>query len=161
MEETHHGSARANGQMTLAWALAQQRVIGCGARYSSQHLPGVSPCETSLWRQPAAGTLPVHCSQSSLREKFDTFVMCYFVPKRPSELPMSLWVSCERLVSLFHPYAPTEVSRLGPVNLKQLITEWYKDHPAFAGLPFSAWCAQRVEIMWLSAPYALAGRALL
>ncbi len=67
-------------------------------------------------------------------------VMCFFTPKRPSELPMSLWVSCERLVSLLEPHAPTEVARLGPSNLKQLIAEWYQYHPAFAGLPFSAWC---------------------
>ena len=29
---------------------------------------------------------------------------------------------------------------MGPGNLKQLITKWYKDHPAFAGLAVKDWC---------------------
>ena len=29
---------------------------------------------------------------------------------------------------------------MGPNNLKQLITKWFKDHPTFAGLPTKAWC---------------------
>ena len=75
----------------------------------------------------------------TLQERFAQHVMCDYTPIRPSELQMSRWVSCEQLVTLLQPHAP-EVRRLGPDNLRQLITEWHKDHPAFAGLPFSAWC---------------------
>ena len=32
-----------------------------------------------------------------------------------------------------------DVWMMGPGNLKQLITEWYEVHPAFAGLEASAW----------------------
>lgn len=83
--------------------------------------------------------------------------MCFFTPKRPSELPTSLWVSCERLLSL----APTEVARLGPNTLKQLIAQWYQHHPAFAGLPFSAWCSSMLiksPLGWChSLPWLLLG----
>ena len=76
----------------------------------------------------------------TLQERFAQHVMCDYTPIRPSELHKSLWVSCEQLVTLLQPHAPEEVRRLGHENLKQLITEWHKDHPAFADLPFSAWC---------------------
>ena len=76
----------------------------------------------------------------TLQERFAQHVMCDYTPIRPSELHKSLWVSCEQLVTLLQPHAPAEVRRLGHENLKQLITEWHKDHPAFADLPFSAWC---------------------
>ena len=42
------------------------------------------------------------------------------------------------LYLLFHPFAPEEVWFMGPGNLKQLIIEWYKAHPAFAGS--ERWC---------------------
>ena len=45
-----------------------------------------------------------------------------------------------KLVSLFQPFAPTEVWQHGHGNLKQLVTEWYKDDPAFAGVEVVAWC---------------------
>jgi len=66
--------------------------------------------------------------------------MCNFMPKHPSQLPLSLWVSCDTFVNLLQPHAPEEVRKLGVYGVKQLITDWCKDHPAFAGLPFSAWC---------------------
>ena len=33
-----------------------------------------------------------------------------------------------------------KVAQLGNVRLKQLITDWFTNDPAFVGLPFSAWC---------------------
>ena len=75
---------------------------------------------------------------SPLQQKFDTLVMCNFTPRKPSELPVSQWVSYRRLFHLFEPYAPVDVWLLGPGNLKQLITEWYKKHSAFAGSV--VWC---------------------
>ena len=82
------------------------------------------------------GTTP----PGTLQERFAKHVMCGFTPRRPCELPMSNWVSCDELVGLLQPHAPAEVRDLGTDNLKQLITEWYQDHPAYADLPFSAWC---------------------
>ena len=66
--------------------------------------------------------------------------MCDFTPRPPAELPKSQWVSYKKLVAQFQPWAPTEVWQHGPGNLKQLITEWFKEDPAFAGLEVSAWC---------------------
>ena len=50
------------------------------------------------------------------------------------------WVSIERLMSELRQHAPAEVDKLGLKGVKQMITESQMDHPAFAGLPFSAWC---------------------
>ena len=73
-----------------------------------------------------------------LRKKFETLVMCNFTPRRPSELQTSRWVSFNTLFFLFGPDAGVWLN--GPGNLKQLITKWYKDHPAFAGLAVNKWC---------------------
>ena len=94
----------------------------------------VAPAVRSWWLSEASSA---QNALASLPLAVALQVMCFFTPKRPSELPTSLWVSCERLLSL----APTEVARLGPNTLKQLIAQWYQHHPAFAGLPFSAWCS--------------------
>ncbi len=32
---------------------------------------------------------------SPLQQKFDALVMCNFTPRKPSELPVSRWVSCD------------------------------------------------------------------
>ena len=48
-------------------------------------------------------------------------------------------LSYEWLHRIFQPHAPMEVWLLGPGNLKQLITQWYKSHPAFVGLKEGAW----------------------
>jgi len=80
---------------------------------------------------------------SPLQQKFDALVMCNFTPRKPSELPVSQWVSFRRLFHLFQPHAPLDVWLMGPGNLKQLITEWYQKHPAFAGSV--VWC-KRLKI---------------
>ena len=77
---------------------------------------------------------------STLKERFVRHVMCHYTPLRPDELQKSLWVSCGHLINLLQPHAPTEVLQLGPHKLAQLIIEWYKDHPAYAGLPYIYWC---------------------
>ena len=76
----------------------------------------------------------------SLRELFETRVMSNYTPRDPKLLPLSAWVSIERLVSELRQHAPAEVDKLGLKGVKQMITESQMDHPAFAGLPFSAWC---------------------
>ena len=48
--------------------------------------------------------------------------------------------SSYELIDLLRPHAPAEVRDLSSEQLKQLITEWYKDHPAYADQPFYAWC---------------------
>ena len=53
---------------------------------------------------------------------------------------MSRWVSFNTLYRLFKPHNREDVWLMGPGNLKQLITKWYKDHPAFAGLDVKQWC---------------------
>ena len=49
------------------------------------------------------------------------------------------------LFDLMQPHAPMKVWAMGPGNLKQLITQWFQKHPAFFGLPPSAWCKRLKE----------------
>ena len=86
------------------------------------------------------GAASVATPPGTLQERFVKYVMCGFTPRRPYELPMSDWVSCDELIDLLRPHAPAEVRDLSSEQLKQLITEWYKDHPAYADQPFYAWC---------------------
>ena len=68
-----------------------------------------------------------------------TRVMCDFTPKPPSALPTWKWATLEQLLDRLQLHVPWEMAQLRPDTLRQYITEWYKDHPAFAGLPFTAW----------------------
>ena len=82
----------------------------------------------------------------SLRKRFETLMMCDFTPRRLNELPMAHWTSYKELIRLLEPHADsTEGRHLGPGNLKQLITAWYKDDPAFAGLAPNAWCKKLTD----------------
>ena len=74
-----------------------------------------------------------------MKDVFTTKVMCDYTPRHPKELPTSRWATLEELVSQLQQHAPAEVTKLGHQNLRQMITEWYKHHPAFENLPFSAW----------------------
>jgi len=76
---------------------------------------------------------------SSLKEIFTTHVMRDFTPRAPKAFHTLKWATLEELILRLQQHAPAEVARLGPQNLRQLITEWYKDHPTFAGLSFSEW----------------------
>ena len=76
----------------------------------------------------------------SLQEVFAWHVMCDYTPTHPEHLPRSKRASVERLAIQLEQYAPAEVKQLGRSGIKQMITVWFADHPAFAGLSFSAWC---------------------
>ena len=108
-----------------------------------------SVCSTQAGQEAAALRINVSASPrrdpSALRQKFDELVMCDFTPRHPKDLPTSQWVSYPRLARLFQPHAPSEVWHKGPGNLRQLIVEWYKGDPTFAGLAENAWC-KRVKI---------------
>ena len=93
---------------------------------------------------PTCGKQATALKKPTLKQKFETFVMCDFTPRHPDDLPLSQWVSYDRLYQLFQPHAPLHVWRKGPGNLKQLIIEWYQGDPTFAGLAPSEWCKQRV-----------------
>ena len=105
---------------------------------------------------PDAAYAPAHCATviseaipvlavaqnlvpSSLKEIFATHVMCDYTPRVPKQFATSRWATLEDLVSKLQQHAPAEVTKLGNQNLRQMITEWYKNHPAFENLPFSAW----------------------
>ena len=75
----------------------------------------------------------------SLKEIFTTHVMCDYTPRVPKQFATSRWATLEELVSKLQQHAPAEVTKLDHQNLRQMITEWYKHHPAFENLPFSAW----------------------
>jgi hypothetical protein len=78
-------------------------------------------------------------SAQSVQPIFMTHVMCDFTPRRPSMLPTWKWATLEQLLDRLQLHAPREVWQLGPNSLRQLITEWYKDHPAFKNLPYTSW----------------------
>ena len=63
-----------------------------------------------------------------------------FTPKHPGNLPRTQWVSYTRMLLAVQPLAPARVYKQGPGNLKQLVVQWCRRHPAFAGLAQSAWC---------------------
>ena len=94
-------------------------------------------------------------SSLSLREIFAMHVMCDFTPRNPRKFHTLKWATLEQLILLLQPYAPTEVARFGPQNLRQLITEWYKEHPAFAGLSFSEWGKRLKDMHPLAHPRSL------
>ena len=76
---------------------------------------------------------------STPEEKLFTHVMCNYSPRAPGELPMKCWVSCEQLrLQLQSHAAAAEEWQLD--YIKQMVTNRFKDHPAFAGHSFSAWC---------------------
>ena len=125
------------------------------------YLPPALPCNSScpsvadppvvvVWPSVAQPLVP-----SSLREIFIKHVMCDFTPRPPKEFPTSRWATLEQLVLQLEPYAPEEVARIGPQNLRQLITEWYKGHPAFAGLAYSAWGKRLKDMHPLAHPRSL------
>jgi len=94
--------------------------------------------------QPISTSARSNAAATTLKQKFETFVMCDFTPRHPDDLPLSQWVSYDTLLQLFQPHAPLHVWRKGPGNLKQLIIEWYQGDPTFSGLAPSAWCKARV-----------------
>ena len=70
---------------------------------------------------------------NTVEEKLARHVMSNYTPRAPGELQMKLWASCAQL-------QPAQLQPLLPDHVKQLITNQNKDHPAFAGHPFNAWC---------------------
>ena len=78
-------------------------------------------------------------SSLSLKEIFTMHVAPDFTPRVPKAFHMLKWATLEELILRLQQHAPAEVARLGPQNLRQLITEWYKGHPTFAGLSFREW----------------------
>ena len=76
---------------------------------------------------------------SSLQEIFETCVMCDYTPRVPKHFPTSRWATLEELVLKLEKHAPKEVQKLGHQKLRQMITEWYKEHPNYRDLPYSAW----------------------
>ena len=105
---------------------------------------------------PDAAYAPAHCATviseavpvlavahnlvpGSLKEIFTTHVMCDYTPRVPGQFVTSRWATLDDLVSKLQQHAPAEVTKLGHQNLRQMITEWYRHHPAFENLPFTAW----------------------
>ena len=133
----HGGSTCSPAQPPHCWLMPVQAnpqmqhavpVHQCGA-----YLPAASACSSSISipRLSAFGT-----DTSALKELFAKL----FTPKHPSQMHGSQWVSLTRLAQTVKPYAPGQVWSKGPGNLKQLVIQWYRHHPVFAGLALNAWC---------------------
>jgi len=115
-----------------ATAISQAtHVIAEAQRNVPQHMPQHMP-------QHVPQHVPQH-APTSLKEIFAVHVMCDYTPRDPKSLPTSRWATLGELVSKLQQHAPMEVLKLGHQNLRQMITEWYKLDPAFAGLAYSAW----------------------
>ena len=76
---------------------------------------------------------------STLEARFAAHVMCNYTPRPPDKLSKKRWVSCDDLHRQLEPRTPSEAERWHPTYVKQLVTELFKDHPLFAGRPFSEW----------------------
>ena len=76
---------------------------------------------------------------SALEARFAAHVMCNYTPRPPNKLSKKRWVSCDDLHRQLKPLTSLEAERWQPVYVKQLVTELFKDHPLFAGRPFSEW----------------------
>ena len=111
----------------------------CGPMHAPQHwhehwraMPAPPPNVSYSQMAPAIAAgerFAMLTPPSTLQEKFATYVMCDYTPRDPIELPMSLWASTGRLIRQLQPHAPVEVAQLGNSRLKQLISEWYTNHP--------------------------------
>ena len=101
-------------------------------------MPSMSPFYPSTTDTSAASTSG-NASSQFIQSIFMTRVMCDFTPKPPSALPTWKWATLEQLLDRLQLHVPWEMAQLRPDTLRQYITEWYKDHPAFASLPFTAW----------------------
>lgn len=95
----------------------------------------------------------------TLRKIFERDVMRDFTPRAPWELPRRDWVSVDELGRRLFQHAPNEMCQLRQKSyqalsdsVKSLITDWYKDHPAFKGLSFSAWVKHMKDYSPLAAP---------
>ena len=74
-----------------------------------------------------------------MEARFAAHVMCNYTPRPPEEFSVKQWVSCIELHRQIKPLTPLEAERWHPTYVKQLVTELFKDHPLFAGRPFSEW----------------------
>ena len=128
-------------EVATAASVQQLDANGVSAQAIHPHRT-TQPLSTSAHINAAAPTCGKQAT--ALEQKFATCVMRDFTPRHPDDLPLSQWVSYDRLYELFQPHAPLDVWQKGPGNLKQLIIEWYQGDPAFTGLAPSAWCKQRV-----------------
>ena len=141
-------------------AVVQERVVAqsCRQRFLQPQSPYSGPAEpvypSVAVTDPPVAWPPVALVRSSLQETFIKHVMCDFTPRDPKYLPTLEWATLEQLVLLLQPHAPMEVARLGQ-NLRQLITEWYKEHPAFRGLSFSEWAKRLKDLHPLAHPRSL------
>ena len=76
---------------------------------------------------------------SNLEARFAAHVMCNYTPRPPDKLSKKRWVSCDDLHRQLEPRTSLEADMWQPAYVKQLVTELFKDHPLFAGRPFSEW----------------------
>ena len=102
-----------------------------GTTVSITSSSATSAFTTEPHQQAAASDGSSTCS--TVAEKVAMHVICNYTPRAPGELPMKHWVSCAQLLRQLHPHTLSED------RIKQLITNHFKDHPAFAGHAFTAW----------------------
>lgn len=126
LDHQQHGGPQAEGAQSTFGEIAES-----SGPPLTEYLPWYPP--TGHERKPARGN-------ASLQELFVTHVMCDYTPRHPESLPLSAWISLERLSSQLAQHASAEVALLGQNGVKQIIAESQMNHPAFAGLRFSAWC---------------------
>ena len=145
-------------EVATAACVQQLDANGVSAQAIDPHC-ATQPISTSARPNAAAPTCGKQANtlKPTLKQKFETFVMCDFTPRHPDDLPQSQWVSYDRLYELVQPHAPLDVWQKGPGNLKQLITEWYQGDPAFTGLAPSAWC-KRLPVVTRNEPQHRQGR---
>ena len=138
----------AHAPVTSSAANSYRGVEQPGRAASAQVIPAKLMLNQE-WGQRAAGAAQVIPQQaaapagsstaSTLEARFAAHVMCNYTPRPPDKLSKKRWVSCDDLHRQLEPRTPSEAERWHPTYVKQLVTELFKDHPLFAGRPFSEW----------------------
>ena len=97
----HHTYPKTDG---LQYSLAFTHKLTCIPSYASRTIQTIfeeavaaqmlHQAVTNQANQETA--IPIEITPPSpLQQKFDALVMCNFTPRKPSELPVSRWVSCD------------------------------------------------------------------
>ena len=95
--------------------------------------------ERALRAAGAAQVIAQQGTAGTLEARFAAHVMRNYTPRPPDEFSVKWWVSCIDLHRQLKPLTPLEAEMWKPAYVKMLVMELFKNHPLFAGRPYSEW----------------------
>lgn len=161
---THRKHGDVRNTSTSSTANTYRDVEQPGRAASAQVIPAKLTLNQEQGQRAAGAAQVIHqqaaapagsSTDSTLEARFAAHVMCNYTPRPPDKLSKKRWVSCDDLLHQLKPLTPLEAERWQPAYVKQLVTELFKDHPLFAGRPFSEWSK---KLMNRDAPAHSTGR---